>query len=245
MIKSELNLECGIRLKECLDDFPMTQNELSELTGYTQQYISNIVVGKKPMTIKAAKLFSSHLKVREAYLLAEDDYKTLEDAYKKRISAFNKQEGIALELLHLAGFEPLCNFIGNWKELGLDHTIYGPFVENDTAANHTSPILDSKLQYLTEIKSPNGKIFYCDTEDIELLSYELVEYIRFRMKQLESKYAWKYDCGQITPKSEGSEIYTYNVTNASEMPDFLSNSIWVSHEDNFFPHINHYDEKTE
>ena len=47
MIKSELNTECGKRLKECLQEFPMTQNRLAELTGYSQQYISNIVVGKK------------------------------------------------------------------------------------------------------------------------------------------------------------------------------------------------------
>ena len=65
MIKTELNKECGIRLKECLSEFPMTQNELASLTGYTQQYISNIIVGKKPMTIKAAKMFSEHLNIRE------------------------------------------------------------------------------------------------------------------------------------------------------------------------------------
>ena len=77
MIKSELNKECGIRLKECLNNSNMTQNELSSLTGYTQQYISNIVVGQKPMTIKAAKLFSKHLHVREAYLLCESNHKTM------------------------------------------------------------------------------------------------------------------------------------------------------------------------
>lgn len=76
MIKTELNKECGIRLKNCLEEFPMTQNELSSLTGYTQQYISNIVVGKKPMTIKAARIFAKHLNVRTEYLLCEDDNKT-------------------------------------------------------------------------------------------------------------------------------------------------------------------------
>lgn len=76
MIKSKLNKECGIRLKECLSDSKMTQNELSLQTGYTQQYISNIIVGKKPMTIAAAKLFAEELGVREEYLLCKDNLKT-------------------------------------------------------------------------------------------------------------------------------------------------------------------------
>lgn len=65
MIKSELNPECGKRLKQCLEEISMTQSDLADLSGFTQQYISNIVVGKKPMTVKAAKEFASVLNVRE------------------------------------------------------------------------------------------------------------------------------------------------------------------------------------
>lgn len=84
MIKSELNTECGKRLKQCLEESSMTQIELANLSGFTQQYISNIVVGKKPMTDKAAKLFAKHLNIRREYLLCEDDFKTCEDEENAR-----------------------------------------------------------------------------------------------------------------------------------------------------------------
>lgn len=87
MIKSELNPECGKRLKQCLEEKAKSQAELATDTGFTQQYISNIVVGKKPMTITSAKLFSKALGVREDYLLCKDDYKTWMD--EERLS---KQE---------------------------------------------------------------------------------------------------------------------------------------------------------
>ena len=93
MIKTILNPECGKRLKECLADSQMTQGEMSSLTGYTQQYISNIVVGKKPLTIKAAKLFSDVLNVREEYLLCIDTFKTESDIirYENNSSCLNFQ----------------------------------------------------------------------------------------------------------------------------------------------------------
>lgn len=245
MIKSELNTECGKRLKECLQEFPMTQNRLAELTGYSQQYISNIVVGKKPMTVKAAKLFAEHLHVREEYLLDEDDKKTVTEMFKKRKNLFDQLNEITTALLNLAGFKPICNFIENWKELGLDRTIYGPFTEGDTPGMHTDPDLDGKIKFSTEIQTPNGKKFYCDTEDFELLEYEILEYIKFRMTQLESKYAWKYDDGAIFPKCKGSEVYIYPEPgkNISENPDYLENSIWVNHDDDFFPDISVWEKK--
>lgn len=93
MKKAILNPECGKRLKECLADSKMTQGEISSLTGYTQQYISNIVVGKKPLTIKAAKLFSEVLHVRENYLLCVDAFKTDSDVdkYENDSSCLNFQ----------------------------------------------------------------------------------------------------------------------------------------------------------
>ena len=189
------------------------------------------------MTVKAAKLFAEHLHVREEYLLDEDDKKTVTEMFKKRKNLFDQLNEITTALLNLAGFKPICNFIENWKELGLDRTIYGPFTEGDTPGMHTDPDLDGKIKFSTEIQTPNGKKFYCDTEDFELLEYEILEYIKFRMTQLESKYAWKYDDGAIFPKCKGSEVYIYPEPgkNISENPDYLENSIWVNHDDDFFP----------
>lgn len=241
MIKSKLNQECGKRLKECLEACSMTQKELADLTGYTQQYISYIAVGTKPMSITAAKLFAKHLKVREEYLLDEDDNKTIAEMNQKRHSLFDELEGVTNALIKLAGFNPICDFIENWKELGLDKTIYGPFSEGETPGMHVNvDKFYSKLRFSTEIQVPNGKRFYCDTEDFLLLRYEILEYVKFRMAQLESKYAWRCDDGTISLKCEGSEAYIYNseTENVAEIPEYLENSIWITHNDMCFPNSN-------
>ena len=59
MIKAELNPECGKRLKQCLEESFITQADLAETCGFTQQYISNIVTGKKPMTFRNSARISS------------------------------------------------------------------------------------------------------------------------------------------------------------------------------------------
>ncbi len=237
MKKSKLNPECGKRLKECLKDCSMTQNELANLTGYTQQYISNIVVGIKPMTITAAKLFAKHLNVREEYLLDEDNKKTIAEMQKKRHVLFNQLEDVTNVLIKLAGFKPICDFIENWEELGFDKTIYGPFTDGDFPGMHVDSDLYSKIRFSTEIQAPNGKRFYCDTEDFWLLEYEILEYVKFRMSQIESKYAWRCDDGTISIKCEGSETRIYNteVENTLENQDFLENSIWINHNNEHFP----------
>lgn len=227
----------GERLKQCIIDANMTQVELASASGFTQQYVSNIVVGKKPMTVKAASVFSKLLGVRQEYLLLEDDYKTQREFWGKRRSIFKKRDDIAMQLLNLCGYEPVCDFIENWEELGLDKQIYGPFPDGDNAGKHVPLELDTKTRHSTELIAPNGKHFYCDTEDIAILSYELIEYIYFRMGQLESKYAWRYDSGWIKRKSPGSETRFYKRINANENTDFLGNSIWVTHEEDYFPDI--------
>lgn len=227
----------GERLKQCIIDANMTQAELASASGFTQQYISNIVVGKKPMTVKAASVFSKLLDVRQEYLLSEDDYKTQREFWEKRHSIFEKRNDIAMQLLNLCGYEPVCDFIENWEELGLDKQIYGPFLDGDNAGRHVPLELDRQIRQATEIIAPNGKRFYCDAEDIEILSYELIEYIYFRMGQLESKYALKYDSGRIRRKSPGSEMSFYKQVNANKNTDFLYNSIWITHEEDYFPDI--------
>jgi transcriptional regulator with XRE-family HTH domain len=67
------------RLKKCLEDSKITQKQLAELAHYTPQYISDIICGRRNMSIQAARAFSIILKVREEYLLGEDEYKTKEE----------------------------------------------------------------------------------------------------------------------------------------------------------------------
>lgn len=73
--KTEINPECGLRLKEVLSQKKISQLELSKLSGFTPQYISYIIQGFRPMTVSAANAFSKALNIRQEYLLCEDTYK--------------------------------------------------------------------------------------------------------------------------------------------------------------------------
>ena len=59
----ELKLKIGKRLKECLNDKYLSQNEFADMIGYTPQYISRIINGKKVLSKDAAKKFSEVLNV--------------------------------------------------------------------------------------------------------------------------------------------------------------------------------------
>lgn len=86
-----LNNEGAQRLADWLRDIHMTQAELAKEIGYTQQYVSNIMNGKRPLTLDFAQLVSDRtsqgqsqkynmeLRIRPQYLLCMDDIRTTED----------------------------------------------------------------------------------------------------------------------------------------------------------------------
>lgn len=76
---SAINPECALRLKAILKEQKKTQASLAEDTGYSVPYISYILNGKQPLSIKSAKKVAGALGVRQEYLLCEDDCKTLEE----------------------------------------------------------------------------------------------------------------------------------------------------------------------
>lgn len=87
----KLNKEGSQRLADWLREIDMTQSTLAHAIGYTQQYVSNIMNGKRPMTLDFAQLVSEktsrgqsqkyniELRIRPEYLLCMDDIKTTED----------------------------------------------------------------------------------------------------------------------------------------------------------------------
>ena len=89
--KRILNNESAQRLSDWLKEIGMTQTDLSKLINYSQQYISNVMNGKRPMTLEFAQRVSEktaqgksqkydiELKIRPQYLLCMDNIKTTED----------------------------------------------------------------------------------------------------------------------------------------------------------------------
>lgn len=98
-MEKKLNLECAKRFKKCLKEAEMTQGELARRTKFTQQYISNIATGKKPMTDRAARLFAKHLHVREDYLLCESNEKTDSEHYTLMLDDFFQKSRAKLSLM--------------------------------------------------------------------------------------------------------------------------------------------------
>lgn len=121
MIKSELNPECGKRLKECLEDRSMTQKQLADLTGFTPQYINNILSGRKPMTVKAANQFAKHLNVKEDYLLCVSEYKSHIDEIVGCSIVKNDARDLLLKFLDIHGIKVLRCTIKTNTGLVLDN----------------------------------------------------------------------------------------------------------------------------
>ncbi|WP_460644493.1 helix-turn-helix domain-containing protein [Lacrimispora brassicae] len=226
----ELNKKIGNRLRECLDNSSITQKQLAEDTGYTPQYISNIIVGKKRLSAEAARCISKILHVRVEYLLCEDDYMTNQHWWSKRHELFENQGNILESLVSLAGYRRVCEYIANFQELGLDRVVYGPFQEGENIEHRIPDYYDSKMDFYTVIEAPNGKRFACSSIDYSLLEHELLEFIHFRFKQLESKYWWEIEDGKKNGYvTKGSIIKVYEQKKVYDYPDILSNSLWVDH----------------
>lgn len=250
----ELNKKVGNRLKECLKASNLTQKQLAELTGYTPQYISYIIVGKKKLSVEAARTISRELKIREEYLLCEDDYMTKGEIWNKSHELFNDKEKLLDSIINLAGYRRVCDYIANFKELGMDK-IYGPFQEKENMSKYVPDEKDGQETINTVIEAPNGKRFPCNLIDYTLLEYELIEFINFRFKQLESRYTWLQDDGVTSViMLKGSMTKEYEEKKVANYPSLLSGSLWVDHnegmpamgyEDEFGNRYSpHYDKKS-
>ena len=106
-----LNTEGSQRLSDWLREIDMTQAELAEAIGYTQQYVSNIMQGKRSLTLDFARLVSEktsqglskkyniELRIRPQYLLCMDDIKTTEDFQSQYIHRSQAVSDATLTLL--------------------------------------------------------------------------------------------------------------------------------------------------
>lgn len=243
----------GKRVKECRKNAGMTQDQVVDailsLPGNRDKsrnpkQLSAIENGRRELSPEYAHLLAKVLHVRYEYLMGEDDYRTEDMLQKKYLRTWDRSNNLFLELLSVAGYEPVCDFITNAETLGIDK-IYGPFRKNATIICDIPEELISKLEISTEILAPNGKTFYCDSIDFQLLEYELIEFIRLRMKQIESKHAWLYDDAFIKKRVFGTETRYYTPFNhAITHPDY-QNGLWTDHNDEFFPSMNREYSQTE
>ena len=109
--KRILNNESAQRLSDWLSEIDMNQTELAGLIHYSQQYISNVINGKRPMSLEFAQRVSNvtaqgksqrydiDLKIRPQYLLCMDDIKTTEDYYSIQFQRLDSVNNACYTLL--------------------------------------------------------------------------------------------------------------------------------------------------
>ena len=109
--KRMLNNESAQRLSDWLSEIDMNQTELAGKIHYSQQYISNVINGKRPMSLEFAQRVSNvtaqgksqrydiDLKIRPQYLLCMDDIKTTEDYYSIQFQRLDSVNNACYTLL--------------------------------------------------------------------------------------------------------------------------------------------------
>lgn len=178
MIKKELNPEHGKRLNECLNSKKMSQKEFAEKSGYTKQYISYIVTGKKNISSESAEIFSNILQVRKEYLLCKDNYKTLEDMFSDELNNVKKEEDILRKAVQLM-----------LQVFGI--SVGEPYVENWSGQEKTDHLCDNGIMLIHQL------VHICidDKEPLEipyatLHDYveRIIEYAGFQAEKLKNNY---------------------------------------------------------
>lgn len=186
MIKRKLNPEQGKRLNECLKKRRLTQKELAEKSGYTPQYISNIIVGKKNMSEDSAKVFSKILNVRKEYLLCDDNFMTTTEFINSEYAFWDARDTSIMNILKLIGvstglvfFSPELD-IETIKECKVKGSFDRPcsFLLEDAAGQEHSAILESISITFEEKQSTisvGQYLAFCD---------HIYNYIGFALQQL-------------------------------------------------------------
>lgn len=113
----EIDPECGRRLKELLVKNGMTQIELSKRLSCEAQHISNIVRGKRSLTLDTAQRITGVIfpQVRVEWLLHIDDFMTQEekDAYSKKVWEENHKAALLYDKAFrcfIDRIEDLCGY---------------------------------------------------------------------------------------------------------------------------------------
>lgn len=181
---NDLNKKCGNRLKECLEEAGITQKELASLTGYTQQYISNIATGKKPMTIASSVLFAKHLNVSKEYLRCESDFRECEQELDFAGYLSNVKIVTLMRLLNLFGYK--IKFELSHESLKEPVDISDLSALDDSKLNHNDGIIAYYRDIPITFQNVKVKI-NSDSVDLSLFMHfiqDIPEYIRYSIDNL-------------------------------------------------------------
>lgn len=127
-LKSDIKTE---RLKDLFVETGWTQRKLASESGYTPQYVGDLLKGKKPIQKDCALTLAKCLKVRVEYLLGEDSFKTEREKLLHSLTNRGEQSIKFEELLLSLGYklkrceseDPLNDVIIITDNLTFEHEI--------------------------------------------------------------------------------------------------------------------------
>ena len=105
-----INPKTGERLKDWIREIGITQEAFAKRSHMTQQHLSNIVNGKKALTIDRAKQISDKIRnengerIRVEYLLGLDDFKTEHKRIESYFSHTHTEQDLIEKLIELHGY---------------------------------------------------------------------------------------------------------------------------------------------
>lgn len=161
-MKKEINPEQGKRLRECLNEQRFSQKELAEKSGYTPQYISNIVVGKKNMSYESASAFAKILHVKTEFLLCEIDCKTDAEMLKECLNWEIETQHVICNLLNQMGYD--IEIQAEYQNMKTNETV---LVSNDDFPPNLNPIEECRFRGDAVLYECNGKMVSQTQEDFE------------------------------------------------------------------------------
>lgn len=190
----ELNTKCGQRLRELLKEKQISQKKLAEKTNFTTQYISNIINGKKPMTISAAAIFSSILSTSMDFLLCKSDYvdpkeeEMSDEEFRKNVENFDYCMGFILQSFDICYHGIMLEDSEGQRRYLYDD--YRPFLldENEFSEFETEDGRIFKPVKVFAILLICEKKFDIPMNDFRILIKDIYEYFEFRTLKFTQKY---------------------------------------------------------
>lgn len=141
------------RLKEIVKEKGWTQKRIAEECGYTQQYISYLLNGTKPIGVDCATAIGKVLGVNPDYILGISEFKNDKDYWIKASGYHASVEAKLIELLELLeieiSYEP--------------YTIERTEKRIDTKMNTISEVVTERSQAI-KVKSPRGERIFTEME---------------------------------------------------------------------------------
>ena len=160
-ISPRINPISGTRLKKLISEQKLKQCDLAKEINISQKHLSNIITGKKALTLENAQILAEKFGVRYEYLLGTDDFATDEEmtaCFNQAWEEAEKEDSVFPVLFELAGFK-----VQPQRETLPDN---------------------STIRTGYKILHGDNSCTLCTETDITALINELIEYTEFKLYKL-------------------------------------------------------------